>query len=159
MPTVSLESPRGADVLPLLQQADDYALSLYPAENYHGLDVDSLDRSDVAFFVARVDGMALGTAAIVDRGDGSAELKRMFVTAEARGLGVGRALLDAAEAHARDRGATVMLLETGLPQAAAIALYERAGYSAIPRFGPYIDDPTSYCMKKRLQARPPAPVE
>jgi len=52
-----------------------------------------------------------------------------------------------------------VLLETGLPQTAAIALYERAGYSAIPKFGPYVDDPTSYCMKKRLQARPPAPVE
>lgn len=154
VPTVSLESPRGADVLPLLQQADDFALSLYPAENYHGLDVDSLDRPHVAFFVARVDGVALGTAAVVDGGDGSAELKRMFVTAKARGLGLGRALLDAAEAYAIDRGATVMLLETGLPQTAAIALYERAGYSVIPRFGPYVDDPTSYCMEKRLRPVP-----
>ena len=154
MPTVSIESPRADDVLPLLQQADDFALSLYAAENYHGLDVASLEREDVAFFVARVGGVALGTAAIVDRGDGSAELKRMFVTAEARGLGVGRALLDAAEAHAIGRGASVMLLETGLPQTAAIALYDRAGYAAIPTFGPYVDDPTSYCMKKHLRAVP-----
>ena len=150
MPTVDVENPRQNDVLALLQQGDDFALSLYPAESYYGLDVAALERPDVSLYVAREDGVALGTAAIVDRGDGSAELKRMFVTDAARGLGVGRSLLGAIEAHARAAGISVMQLETGLPQAAAIALYERAGYQQIERFGQYTDDPTSYCMEKRL---------
>ncbi|SMG29870.1 GNAT family N-acetyltransferase [Agreia pratensis] len=150
MLVVSLESPRGDDVLTLLQQADDFALGLYPAENYHRLDIDDLEKADVGFYVAREDGEALGTAAIVDRRDGSAELKRMFVTASARGLGVGRALIGAVEEHARLRGITLIRLETGLPQTAAIALYERSGYRPIPAFGPYIGDPTSYCMEKSL---------
>lgn len=150
MPTVDIENPRQSDVLSLLQQGDDFALSLYPAESYYGLDVTALERDEVSLYVAREDGVALGTAAIVDRGDESAEVKRMFVTDTARGLGVGRSLLAAIEAHARAAGISLLQLETGLPQAAAIALYKRAGYQQIPRFGQYINDPTSYCMEKHL---------
>jgi GNAT superfamily N-acetyltransferase len=152
--TVDPESPRAPDALPLLQQADAFALALYPAENYHALDVAALERPDVTFLVARDDGRALGTAAVVDGGDGSAELKRVFVTDAARGLGVGRALLVAAEERARELDATVMRLETGLPQTAAIALYERAGYRHVPRFGKYAADPTSVCMERDLRADP-----
>lgn len=150
MLTVEIENPRQNDVLTLLQQADDFALNLYPAENYHGLDVVALERPDVTFYVARDNGLALGTAAIVDRGDQSGEVKRMFVTDTARGAGVGRALLEAIEACARSAGISLVQLETGLPQTAAITLYERAGYQHIPRFGKYMDDPTSYCMEKRI---------
>ncbi len=46
--TVTPESPRQDDVLPLLRQADDFALALYPAENYHALDVGDLERSGPA---------------------------------------------------------------------------------------------------------------
>ncbi|RIJ53414.1 GNAT family N-acetyltransferase [Clavibacter lycopersici] len=154
MLTVAPESPRAADVLPLLRQADDFALALYPAENYHALDVTDLERPGVTFLVARDDGRALGTAAVVDGGDGSAELKRVYVTDAARGLGVGRALLVAAEERARALGATTMRLETGLPQTAAIAMYERGGYRHVPRFGPYAADPTSVCMERDLRVAP-----
>ncbi|MBP2459063.1 GNAT superfamily N-acetyltransferase [Clavibacter michiganensis] len=157
MLTVTPESPRQDDVLPLLRQADDFALALYPAESYHALDVGDLERPGVTFLVARHDGRALGTAAVVDRGDGSAELKRVFVTDAARGLGVGRALLVAAEDRARALGAHAMRLETGLPQTAAIAMYERGGYRHVPRFGPYAEDPTSVCMERDLR-RDPGPV-
>jgi len=150
MPTIQIESPHADDVLSLLRQGDEFALALYPAENYHGLDVEALEADGVSLFVAREGGAALGTAAIVDRGDGSAEIKRMFVTDDARGLGIGRGLLEALEAHARSRGISTVQLETGLPQVAAIALYERLGYEQIPRFGKYTDDPTSYCMQKHL---------
>lgn len=148
--TVRIESPRQDDVLHLLQQGDDYGLSLYPAENYHALDVDDLDQPDVTFLVAREDGTALGTVALVDAGDGTAEVKRMFVSDAARGLGVGTRLLDALHDRARAVGIGTVRLETGLPQAAAIALYRKAGYTDIPRFGPYVDDPTSVCMEQQL---------
>ena len=150
MPTVDIENPRQDDVLALLQQGDDFALSLYPAESYHGLDVGALEHPDVSFYVARDNGIALGTVALVNRGNGTAEIKRMFVTDAARGLGVGRSLLSTVEAHAVAAGITVLQLETGLPQAAAIALYKRAGFQQVPRFGQYVDDPTSYCMEKSL---------
>ena len=154
MLTIAIENPRQDDVLVLLRQADDFALSLYPAENYHGLDVVALEQPGVAFYVARANGLALGTAAIVDRGDKSGEVKRMFVTDAARSAGVGRALLEAVEAFAHTVGISLIQLETGLPQTAAIALYERSGYVHIPRFGKYLDDPTSYCMEKQIQKQP-----
>jgi putative acetyltransferase len=151
VPTIAVEDPRQHDVVALLQQGDDFALALYPAESYYGLDLAALQEPGVALHVARENGAALGTAALVHRGDGTAEIKRMFVTGAARGLGVGRALLEAVEADARARAITLVQLETGVPQAAAIALYERAGYRHIPRFGQYVDDPTSVCMEKRLE--------
>lgn len=150
MPSIQIESPRSDDVLSLLREGDAFALALYPAENYHGLDVGALEADGVSLFVAREGGVAVGTAALVDRRDGSGEVKRMFVTDDARGLGVGRSLLQALEAQALARGITTMQLETGLPQVAAIALYEQLGYRQISRFGPYTDDPTSYCMEKHL---------
>jgi putative acetyltransferase len=150
VPSVQVENPRQDDVRALLQQGDDFALSLYPPESYYGLDIVALERPEVTFYVAREDGAALGTVAIVDRGDGTAEIKRMFVTDVARGLGVGRALLAAVEAHAHAAGITLLQLETGLPQAAAISLYEKAGFRQVPRFGQYVDDPSSYCMEKVL---------
>jgi putative acetyltransferase len=140
----------------LFADADAYALSLYPPENYHVLDVSEFTRPDVLLLVARSDdGEALGMAALVPDarspdGQGTAELKRMFVSADARGTGLGRLLLEGIEAAALDRGIRTLRLETGEPQTAAIALYERAGYVRIPAFGEYVDDPTSVCMSKSL---------
>lgn len=134
----------------LFAAADDYALGLYPAENYHALDVTEFTRPEVLLLVARSDeGAALGMAALAPA-DGYAELKRMYVHDDARGLGLGRALLEAIEAAARERGFGVLRLETSDLQAAAVGLYERLGYARIDRFGPYVDDPTSLCMEKTL---------
>lgn len=132
----------------LFAAADAYGLSIYPPENYHALDAGEFARDDVLLLVARTDaGEAIGMAAL---NTPTAELKRMFVTESARGTGTGRALLEAVESAARERGIRTLRLETGEPQTAAIALYERAGYRRIPPFGEYVDDPTSVCMEKPL---------
>jgi putative acetyltransferase len=132
----------------LFAAADDYGLSIYPPENYHALDVSEFARDDVVLLVARSDaGEALGMVALVTA---TAELKRMFVSESARGSGLGRALLEAVESAARDRGIRMLRLETGEPQVAAIALYERAGYVRVPPFGEYLADPTSVCMARTL---------
>ncbi len=147
---IAIESPRQPEVLEVLRLSDEYALTLYPAESCYLLDVGELEASGVAVFVARIDGVVAGMGAVVDRFDGSAELKRMFVLESARGHGVGHALLDAIHPHAASRGVSIVQLETGPKQLAAIALYERAGYARIPNFGPYIGDEFSVCMEKRL---------
>jgi putative acetyltransferase len=150
VPTIAVESPGQPDVLELLRAGDEFALALYPAENYYGLDLDALKRPGVALFVAREGGAVVGTAALVDNGDATAELKRMFVSPAARGLGVGSLLLGAVHDRARSLGVRLLRLETGLPQAAAIALYEKHGFAHIPQFGQYVGDPTSVCMEKQL---------
>ena len=132
----------------LFDAADAYGLSLYPSENYHALDVSEFEREDAVLLVARTGaGDAVGIVAL---NVPTAEIKRMFVSDAARGLGVGAALLGAVESAAREHGIRILRLETGEPQVAAIALYERAGYVRIPAFGVYVHDPTSVCMAKEL---------
>jgi putative acetyltransferase len=150
MTTIAVEAPRQPDVVALLELGDKFTLSLYPADSCYLLDVSELEAPGVTVFVARIDGEALGMVALVDRGDGSAEIKRMFVHDRARGRGVGGAILAALIDHARGAGIRVLQLETGPKQLAAIALYEKLGFARIPNFGPYVGDEFSICMERAL---------
>ncbi|MEV1022240.1 GNAT family N-acetyltransferase [Streptomyces sp. NPDC050264] len=82
--------------------------------------------------------------------DGDAELKRMYVTPEARGLGLARQILAALEADARAAGRTRMVLETGTKQPEAIALYGSSGYEPCAKFGLYRFEDLSRCYAKAL---------
>lgn len=82
--------------------------------------------------------------------DGDAELKRMYVIPEARGLGLARRILAALEADARAAGRIRMVLETGDMQPEAIALYTSSGYEPCPKFGHYREYESSRCMAKLL---------
>lgn len=79
-----------------------------------------------------------------------AEIKRMYVTPKARGRGYARRVLAQLEATARDAGHERLILETGLKQPEAIALYRSAGYTAVPPFGHYADTPLSVHLGKAL---------
>lgn len=74
-----------------------------------------------------------------------AEIKRMYTAPEARGRGVARAVLTELENSARAAGKLRMILETGLKQPEAIGLYESRGYTRIPNFGYYKDEPDAVC--------------
>lgn len=147
---ITVEAPDVADVVELIRMGDEFGLALYPAASYYGLPLERLRGPDVTFFVARDDGRAVGTAALVDRGDGSGELKRMFVHERARGRGIASRLLAEVESAAAASGISLLQLETGPKQPEAIALYEKYGYVAVPNFPPYVGDPDSYCMQKSL---------
>jgi ribosomal protein S18 acetylase RimI-like enzyme len=81
---------------------------------------------------------------------GDAELKRMYVSASARGRGFARAVLGELERTALERGRTRTVLETGTAQPEAVALYDSSGYTRIPKFGHYKEDPRSICFAKAL---------
>src|SRR5438270_10457942 len=66
--------------------------------------------------------------------DGACEIKRMFVVPEARGGGLGRELLTALEAAARELGYGIARLDTGPRQPHAEAMYRRAGYEPVANF-------------------------
>ncbi|MGY0017910.1 GNAT family N-acetyltransferase [Streptomyces sp. cg35] len=85
--------------------------------------------------------------------DGDAELKRMYVTPEARGLGLARRILAALEEDARAAGRTRMVLETGTKQPEAIALYLSSAYEPCDKFGHYRFENLSRCFAKPLQSR------
>ncbi|WP_326689814.1 MULTISPECIES: GNAT family N-acetyltransferase [unclassified Streptomyces] len=84
--------------------------------------------------------------------DGDAELKRMFVMPEARGLGLARRILALLEDDARAAGRVRMVLETGIEQPEAIALYTSSGYEpAKAKFGHYRFHDESRCYVKPLR--------
>ena len=150
MLSVAIELPRQADLLELMRQGDEFTLGLYPPESSHLLGVDELEQPEVTVFAAREDGTALGMVALVDRHDGTAELKRMFVLPQARGRGVAADLIRALEDFATAHDIRVVQLETGPLQDSALRLYERSGYRLIPNFGKYVGDPNSVCYEKAL---------
>ncbi|MFT4181194.1 MAG: GNAT family N-acetyltransferase [Rhizobium sp.] len=127
-----------------------YAESLYPAESNHLFDLASLEKPEVTFWVARLEGEIVGCCSLVEAGDGTAEIKRMFVDPAARGRRVARKLLDTLEARAAERELTAVRLETGIYQPEAIALYRKSGYVEIEPFGDYQPDPLSLFMEKTL---------
>jgi GNAT superfamily N-acetyltransferase len=114
------------------------------------LDPDEVAEERGAFLVAYADGGTLGCGAIRRIDPETAEIKRMYVVPEARGRGVGRMMLVALEAEARRLGVKRILLETGVRQLEALALYAQAGFTRIPAFGEYVGSPLSICMEKNL---------
>ncbi len=87
-----------------------------------------------AFLVARRDGSPIGCAALKYEPDGGAMIKRMWVSPDARGLGLGRRLLAELETIARDRRVTVLRLETNRVLSEAINLYRSEGFVEVEPF-------------------------
>ncbi len=153
--TIDPGDPGEADVAALLAASESLAYALYPPQSVHMLDVAELTRPSVRFLVARsAEGTAEGCGAVVLEDDGTAELKRMFVTPSARGRGLGASLLGRLEDEARRAGVGVIRLETGVQQPEAIGLYRRFGYVDRGPFGRYAEDPLSVFMEKRLALSP-----
>jgi putative acetyltransferase len=148
--TIAIESPQQPEVLRLLGLSDAYAASLYPAESNHLVDVAALEEPSVRFLVARRDRQIVGCCALTEAGDDTAEIKRMFVDPAARGLRIGKLLLQAVINAARQAGLAAIRLETGIYQQEAIGLYRAYGFNEIPAFGAYSPDPLSLFMEKRL---------
>lgn len=140
LPTVALERPDTPEALALLADLDAYYLTLYPAESNYTLDVSGLLQGHVRFFVARVDGAAVGCAAVC-LFEGYSEIKRMYVRPDRRGNGIAQRLMDALFTATRAAGLSLIRLETGISQPEALAFYERSGFQRIGPFGDYPNDP------------------
>jgi putative acetyltransferase len=124
------------EVRVLIDELDRTLSAEYPPEQRHGLALDAIFQPHVRFFLARLDGQAVGCGGVALFAD-FAEVKRMYVRDTARGTGVAQALLARIEMEARTAGLAVVRLETGDRQEAAMRLYARAGFHRCPAFGAY----------------------
>ncbi|MDX3694810.1 GNAT family N-acetyltransferase [Streptomyces europaeiscabiei] len=88
------------------------------------------------FVITHRDGIAVGCGGVRLLDANTAEIKRMYVAAVARGQGLGRHILEHLERHAASSGASRILLETGARNHAALALYRRCGYVPVPSYAP-----------------------
>ncbi|WP_371170400.1 GNAT family N-acetyltransferase [Aliiroseovarius sp. 2305UL8-7] len=141
--------PRDPQSAALLAQSHALMTELFPAEDNFYLEIDELCVPEISFFVALEAEQVLGTAALYDAGS-YGEVKSMFVATDARGKGVGEALLAQLEATARAKSLPVMKLETGDALHAAHRLYRRAGFVDCGAFGKYLNAASSIFMEKAL---------
>jgi DNA-binding MarR family transcriptional regulator/GNAT superfamily N-acetyltransferase len=100
------------------------------------------------FFVAYLHGEPIGCGGVKRHANAPAELKRMWIAPKARGLGLGRSLLDTLEACARGGGAEVAHIETSAVLTEALSLYRSAGWVEAP---PFNDEPfADHWFEKKL---------
>ncbi len=97
-------------------------------------DAEDLRPPRGTFLVARLDGRPVGCGAVKATEPGVGSIKRMWVSREVRGTGVGRRLLLALEREAAGLGMTLLRLETNRSLHEAQALYRRNGYREVPAF-------------------------
>ena len=138
----------------LVGELDAELAGTYLPEQRHGLTIDAIFKPPVRFFIARIDGRAVGCGGVACYEE-FAELKRMYVRADARSHGVADAIVERLEEEVRDAGLRLVRLETGVHQPAAIGFYRRHGFMPCRAFEPYASLPpsaikTSYFMEKRL---------
>jgi DNA-binding MarR family transcriptional regulator/GNAT superfamily N-acetyltransferase len=113
-------------------------------------EVEELTEPAGMLLVARLRGEPIGCGALKLHGGEPAEIKRMWVAATARGLGVGRRILGELEQRARERGVGLVRLETNRSLREATSLYRSAGYVEVEAFN---DEPyAQHWFEKRLDA-------
>jgi putative acetyltransferase len=97
-------------------------------------EVAALPAGYEALLVARLDGKVAGCAALHRLPDGACEMKRLYVRPAARGSGLGRNLVEASIARARELGYATLRLDTLPRMGAARSLYRSLGFRPIERY-------------------------
>src|ERR1700694_581399 len=161
MDGITVEAVRTAtdEIRGLIAELESGLEGVYLPEQRHGLSVDAIFQPHVRFFIARLDGVAVGCGGVA-LFPTFGEVKRMFVRDNMRGRGIARALLSRIEAETKNSGIDILRLETGDRQLAAVRLYERAGFRPCDAFGEYASMApraiaTSLFFEKRLTPATP----
>ncbi|PZX92558.1 GNAT family N-acetyltransferase [Flavobacterium aquariorum] len=138
-----------SDFLSLIKTFDEYLWERYPElkTNYWGNNIIELNRNVVVIYLDEKP-VACGCFKKYDKN--TIEIKRMFVSPEARGLGLAQRVLQELELWAKQLNYSVSVLETLHKQQEAINLYQKVGYAIVDNYGPYIGLDKSVCMKKEI---------
>src|SRR5215470_6816112 len=142
---ITAEAPDSADARWCLGQyfrelAGRFKTGFDPAKSIPA-NPDELTPPAGVFVVARLGGQPIGCGALKVKDRTIGEVKRMWVAADARGLGVGRRILETLETRARDFGVSTLRLETNRTLKEAQALYRKCGYLEVE---PFNDEPYAH---------------
>lgn len=118
-------------ILPI--QREEFGFSITAADQPDLADIPAWYQTGAGqFWIAELDGEAVGTIALKDIGDDAAALRKMFVKPVARGpVGAAQALLDTALDHARAHGVSAIWLGTTEKFKAAHRFYEKNGFELV----------------------------
>jgi DNA-binding MarR family transcriptional regulator/GNAT superfamily N-acetyltransferase len=142
---ITAEAPDSADARWCVEQyfrelAGRFETGFDPAKTIPA-NADELTPPAGVFVVARLGGQPIGCGALKLKDRRVGEVKRMWVAADARGLGVGRRILETLEARARESGVSTLRLETNRTLEEAHALYRKCGYVEVR---PFNDEPYAH---------------
>ena len=128
------------------------------------LDLRMRDGEDHAYFaqfnkidaikyvvVAFQNNEAIGCGAIKEFEHSVMEVKRMYVIPPMRSKGIATLILKELENWCTELGCKKCILETGIAQPEAIALYTKNNYQPIPNYGQYAHVKTSVCFEKEFE--------
>jgi ribosomal-protein-alanine N-acetyltransferase len=127
MVTLSIRPRTHGDLdalIPVLQES--HLTDSYPVMSEHVSAAWLTEKGDPAW-VAELDGIVVGHAAVAGEHPNPLELTRLFVASPARGFGAASALLDTVEKYAASVGRQ-LYLEVLEHNSAAMKLYERRGW-------------------------------
>ncbi len=152
--TIAAETPLQDDVRNLVAALNAWALTQTPREFCHHMTVEQMAEGDTTLFVARDDGFAIGMGALRRHRDSLGEVKRMFTQPEARGRGIGQAIVAEIVKLARAEGYRRLVLETGATPgfSSAWRIYEGHGFQRCSAVLDYPDTPHNIFYSKDLAA-------
>jgi DNA-binding MarR family transcriptional regulator/N-acetylglutamate synthase-like GNAT family acetyltransferase len=149
---IAPEDPHSADAAACLDayfaEIDERFETGFVFDEAEPFDVADMVEPEGLLLLARLDGRPVGCGALHLFPDGVADVKRMWVDPTARGLGLGRRLLDELEAEARRRGVRLLRLETNRVLVEAIAMYRAAGFEQVDAFN--VEVHADHWFAKRL---------
>jgi len=102
--------------------------------------------------VAYDDDQPIGCGAIKEYAPNTMEVKRMYSSSGGRRKGVATKVLTELETWAAELSYDKCILETGIKQPEAIALYKKNGYQSIPNYGQYAGIKNSVCFEKVVRS-------
>ena len=153
MISIKRTNTENPDFLSLIELLDKDLWNRYP----------ETQQNFVAFNVVKLNAMAIvaydGDSAVgcgcfrVTENESIVEIKRMYVKEEVRGTGIAKSIVSELEVWALEEGKISAVLETGINQPEAIALYKKLGYEQIANYEPYVNNKESICMGKDLSKK------
>ena len=145
------------DAMLLVEAVQEEYVARYGSRDESPIDPADFEDPRGQFFVGYLDDVPVATGAwrrstVEALGTSlTAEIKRMYVVPAAQRRGHARRMLAHLEATAAATGIQALVLETGIVQPEAIALYRSSGYEPIPGFGYYCGSELSRCFGRVLE--------
>ena len=137
------------DFISLIQTFDTFLWERYPElkNDYWGNNLIEFNPNVIIIYL---EDEAVGCGCFKKYNQNTAELKRMFVSPKARGLGIAQMIIRELENDARNKGFETMILETLYKQIEAINLYQKVGFEIVENYEPYEGLTNSVCMSKAV---------
>lgn len=137
------------DFISLIKTFDIFLWERYPElkNDYWGNNLIEFNPNVIIIYL---DETAVACGCFKKYNANTVELKRMFVSPEARGLGLAQRVIKELENEAIKQGFKAMILETLYKQIEAINLYQKVGFEIVENYEPYIGLTNSVCMRKSI---------